>query len=327
MKTPLRFAALVALVAAIWTGPHGSLLAAPQKPKKADKNAKPVQVQTTWPLPPEQPRVRYLTTYKGLDDFKTKKTGKWKSLLLGEDDAGASSDAMVKPYGIAVSTSGRVYVTDTASRHVFAFDPDEKTVTFIGDVGAGRLAKPIGVAVDEEGKVFVADATLKRVLGYGQDGSFVIAIGHDGELQTPAGMAVDRTRKLLYVADSSKHQILCYSTVDGASVRTMGKRGVGPGEFNFPTNLFTDAEGRLYVADTMNFRIQIFDAEGQFVRMFGTQGDTPGTFNRPKGVALDSLGNLYVADTDNHKIRKIDLAGNVTTLAGGGSDEIGRAHV
>src|SRR6185295_18844749 len=115
-------------------------------------------------------------------------------------------------------------------------------------------------------RVFVADATLKRVFGYGADGKLAIAIGHDGELQNPSGLALDRQRQVLYVADAKKHQVLCYSSADGTFIRALGKRGVEPGEFNFPTNLSVDHEGRLYVADTLNFRVQVFDASGSVIK-------------------------------------------------------------
>ena len=270
-----------------------------------------------WPLPPEQPRIRYVTTYRGINDFKTRKMPKWKTLLLGADDSdNRPSDVMVKPYGIAVSRLGRVYVTDTAARRVFVFDPEARTVSFVGESGPAKLTKPVGVAVDDEGKVFVADGSLNRVYGYGLKGQMTIAIGREGDLESPSGLAVDRARKLLYVADAKKHQVLCYSTEDGSAVRTIGRRGGGPGEFNFPTNLFVNGNGRLYVTDTMNFRIQVFNPDGGFLGEFGTQGDTPGTLNRPKGVGVDSEGHIYVADSSFNNFQVFDAAGQLLLYVG-----------
>jgi DNA-binding beta-propeller fold protein YncE len=281
------------------------------KDKKADARGVPV-----WPLPPEPTRVRYLTTYHGSDDFKTKKPGRWKTALLGNSPEGPPSDTFVKPYAIAVSPQGRVFVSDTAARRVFAIDPDHRTMSFLGDHGNAALTKPVGIAVDDAGVVFVADATLKRVFGFAPDGTVVIAIGRDGEFETPSGLAIDRVRKLVYVVDSSKHQVVCYSTVDGMRVRVIGHRGGDAGEFNFPTNAFVDNRGQLYVADTLNFRVQIFDLEGRFVRTFGTQGDTPGTLNRPKGIAVDGEGHVYVADTSFNNFQIFDAEGQLLLFVG-----------
>ncbi|MEQ1897703.1 MAG: 6-bladed beta-propeller [Vicinamibacterales bacterium] len=286
------------------------------KKSKAAHSALPPPL--TWPLPPEQPRIRYVTSYRGADDFKlVKKPSKLMVALLGaKDQATPGADRLVKPYGVAVAPNGRIYIADTAARRVYALDPEAKTVAFLGDSGAGKLAKPIGVAVDSRGVVFVADATLKRVFGYGADGRLVIAIGHEGELENPSGLAVDRTRQLLFVADAAKHQILSYSTVDGAPRATVGKRGSEPGEFNFPTNLAVDRDGTLYVADTLNFRIQAFDAAGAFVREFGTLGDSPGNLNRPKGIGVDSAGHIYVVDASFNNFQIFDKEGHLLLFVG-----------
>jgi len=282
------------------------------KKAKAAAAAQPL----VWPLPPEQPRIRYVTTFRGVDDFSNKKPSKWKSLLLGNDPGGQPSNSMVKPYGIAVAPDGRVFVTDTAARRVFVFDPERKIVSFVGESGPGKLAKPIGVAVDELNRVFVADATLNRVFAYAPDGSLAMAIGHEGEFQSPSGLAIDRTNKRVYVADAGKHHVLCYSTEDGSLLRTIGQRGAEPGNFNFPTNLFVDRRGRLYVADTLNFRVQVFDVEGKVVSSFGEQGDTPGTLNRPKGVGVDSEGHIYVADTSFGNFQIFNADGQLLLFVG-----------
>jgi DNA-binding beta-propeller fold protein YncE len=281
-----------------------------------------------WPPPPDEPRIRYLTSYHGVGDFTVKKTGRWKTLLLGQEDAAERpSDVLVKPYGIAVAGDGRILVSDTAARRVFAFNPDAKTVTFIGETGPGKVTKPIGVGVDGEGKVFVADGTLNRVFGYAPDGTLALAMGHDGELKAPSGLAVDRINKRVYVADVAMHHILVYSSVDGALLNTLGQRGSEAGSFNFPTNLFVDNAGRLYVTDTMNFRVQIFDADGRVLKVFGTQGDTGGSLNRPKGVGVDSEGHIYVADSSFNNFQVFDREGRLLLFVGSAGREPGEFYL
>jgi sugar lactone lactonase YvrE len=281
------------------------------------KKAAPAQAPV-WPLPPDLPRIRYVTAYHGLTDFK-KPGGGWKSLLIGPDTDRPATQLM-KPYGIAVARDGRVFVTDTAARRVFVFDPHAKTVTFIGEKGPLKIVKPIGVAVDSTDTVFIADATLKRVVGYRPDGTVAIAIGHEGELENPSGLAIDRSRSTLYVADAKKHQVLSYSSTDGAFIRAIGKRGTEAGEFNFPTNLSVDRSGRLYVTDTLNFRVQIFDPSGAVVTSIGTQGDGPGHLNRAKGVGVDSEGHVYVADTSFNNFQIFDADGSILLFVGSTGD-------
>ena len=309
-----------ATYAAIVTGAAaGILYAAP-----GGKDDKPAgKAPLVWPLPPEKPRVKYVAAYSGALDFN-KKPGRWKTALLGNSTDQAAPDTFVKPYAIAVAQSGRIYVTDTAARRVFVIDRDKRKVSFIGDRGNAALTKPVGIAVDAVGTVFVSDATLKRIFAFAPDGTFTTAIGKEGDFDSPSGLAIDRTRKVLYVVDSSRHQIVAYSLVDGTRLRTIGRRGGEQGEFNFPTNIFVDAVGRLYVADTLNFRVQIFDEHGTFVRMFGTLGDAPGTFNRPKGIAVDSEGHIYVADSAFDNFQIFDAEGQLLLFVGHGGAESGQ---
>jgi DNA-binding beta-propeller fold protein YncE len=157
---------------------------------------------------------------------------------------------------------------------------------------------------------------LNRVFGYAPDGSLALAIGRDGEFENPSGLAIDGAAHQLYVADAKKHQVFCYSTQDGHLIRAIGKRGVEHGEFNFPTNLSVDREGRLYVADTLNFRVQVFDRSGTFVKSIGAQGDGPGALNRAKGVGVDSEGHIYIADSSFNNFQIFDGEGQILMFVG-----------
>jgi len=90
-----------------------------------------------------------------------------------------------------------------------------------------------------------------------------------------------------------------------------------PGDFSKPAAVAVDAEGNLYVADTMNNRIEIFDADGQFVSTFGKVGDGPGYFARPKGVAIDSDGHIWVADGVQDRVQVFNKEGQLLIALGG----------
>ncbi|HYR46122.1 MAG TPA: flippase activity-associated protein Agl23, partial [Thermoanaerobaculia bacterium] len=86
------------------------------------------------------------------------------------------------------------------------------------------------------------------------------------------------------------------------AARDWGGQGAGPGQFAEPRGLAADARGNLYVADTKNSRVQVFDGNGQFLRQFGSKGPGDGQFNEPCGLAVDSQGDIWVADTWNQRI-------------------------
>jgi uncharacterized protein (TIGR03663 family) len=92
--------------------------------------------------------------------------------------------------------------------------------------------------------------------------------------------------------------------------RVFGGAGSDPSQFREPRGVTTDARGNLYVADTKNHRIQIFDGNGAYVRSIGAEGTVPGQFREPGGVAVDPEGQIYVADTWNHRVQRFGPDGS-----------------
>jgi DNA-binding beta-propeller fold protein YncE len=102
----------------------------------------------------------------------------------------------------------------------------------------------------------------------------------------------------------------------GRLLRTVGRRGAGPGEFNFPTAVAVGPNGRVYVTDTMNYRVEVFDADLTFVSTFGTLGVRPGQFRRPKGIAVDGDNVVYVVDSDFNNFQMFTSDGETLMWVG-----------
>ncbi|MBI4655075.1 MAG: hypothetical protein HY752_08835 [Nitrospirae bacterium] len=276
----------------------------------------PKEVKLIYPLPPEEPRLVYLDSYKGESNFK--KRG-FLEKVLGEP---IFSTEIMKPYGVT-AYNDKIYVTDTQSSVVFVFDLKERKVTFIGREGMGRLILPVGVAVSSDGTVFVSDAKQKRVFGYDANGNLKIALGKKDEFKNPAGIAVNNELGRLYVVDSYGHMVHVYST-KGEPLFTFGIRGTQDGEFNYPSNVAIDMRtGNVYIVDTQNFRVQVFDKDGKSIKRFGQIGDAPGTFARPKGIGIDSEQHVYVADAAFDNLQIFDENGKILLFIGGPGHEPG----
>ncbi len=280
------------------------------KKKKADTTPKAPPVldysNIVWPNPPAIARIKYRAFYAAqqlsqVDTPKTKKQG-WMDRLAGTQTESENPHLLfqlAQPYGMAVDSKGQLYVADSKVGAIFIFNTETRNVELIKNSVHAHFVRIIGLAMDDNDRLFVADPGLRHVLVFNpkHEAEAVITEG----LVEPSMLAIDTNNRLLYVSDVSLDQVLVYDADTLKLLRKMGTTGhnhelTTPGDFAKPTGVAVDADGNLYVCDTLNNRIEIFDADGRFIKTFGKNGDGPGYFSRPKGVAIDSDGNIWVAD-------------------------------
>jgi DNA-binding beta-propeller fold protein YncE len=179
--------------------------------------------------------------------------------------------------------------------------------------GEGRFLVPHGLHVDREGNVWVTDTSDgtpgatrgHQVFKFGPDGRLLMTLGQAGRpgngpdtFNRPSDVLVAPNGDI-FVADghrgNSNDRIVKFSK-DGRFLKTWGRKGSGPGEFDLPHSLAMDSQGRLFVADLWNHRIQIFDQDGRFLTAW-TQ------FGQPGGLFIDRGDMLYVSDSLSGKER------------------------
>jgi DNA-binding beta-propeller fold protein YncE len=249
----------------------------------------------------EVPRYVYVGELTGEQNF-VEREGKPKNVLIEALKwiAGLfeGQDAVVlqRPQSGVVDENGRILVTDVSRSAVFVFDQaNGRLDVWEFAQGFRRFLSPTGIALGPVGRVFVADSDLKQVYSLDAKGNGTLVIP-EGFLERPTGLAWDARDGLLYVSDTQAHQIKVFD-MTGRLVRTLGKRGEGPGEFNFPTYLAL-ANDQLIVSDTMNARVQRIPLDGVGMpQIVGELGTMIGNLVRPKGVAVDSENNLYVIES------------------------------
>src|ERR1700685_2018148 len=324
-----RFLALVVLLS-IGLGSPVSMFGKKKKPDDAPPKAPPVidYSNIVWPNPPAIARIKYSTWYAAehisqVEAGTTTKKAKWMDRLAGTQTAADRPKflwQLGEPYGMAVDSKGNLYVADQKVGAIFIFNTETRNVDLIKKKVHGHFVRIVGLAMDDNDRLFVSDPGLVRVLVSNAQPQPQDVIT-DG-LVEPGGLALDVENRLLYVADVNQDQVLVY---DADTLKLKRKMGTGgqkhslttPGDFARPAGLAVDQDGNLYVADTLNNRIEIFDGDGKFIRMFGKAGDAAGYFARPKGVAIDSDGHIWVVDGMQDRVQVYNQEAQLLISFGG----------
>jgi DNA-binding beta-propeller fold protein YncE len=203
-----------------------------------------------------------------------------------------------QPFACDGSTLAPVLKFDSSGRLVKAF-------------GEGLVLFPHGIHVDRAGNVWVTDGLGRpgkghQVFKFSPDGKLLMTLGKAGvpgngndEFNAPSAVLVAPNGDI-FVADghggNTNARIVKFSA-DGKFIKTWGKKGSEPGEFDIPHALAMDSRGRLFVGDRNNNRIQIFDQDGKFLDQW-TQ------FSRPSGMFIDKNDVIYVADSESESVAK-----------------------
>ena len=274
-------------------------------------------------------------------------------------DTGAALSATLNyPYGLALDSSGNLYIADNGNsviRKITGLNIDtvagNGTPGYTGDTGLAKAAEinqPYFVTVASNGDLFIADTysnVIRKVTvsdnkintiagnnalpGFAGDGGPALS----ASLNTPEGLVVDSTGAVIFT-DSGNNRLRRVAS----NVITTFSGGGFPGDnklatsasLNFPTACASDAAGNIYIADYSNNRVRKVDGTtNKITTIAGTgvqnfSGDTgpaiAATIDGPLGIVVDSAGNVFFSDSSNNRVRKIDAStAKISTIAGGGA--------
>jgi sugar lactone lactonase YvrE len=230
------------------------------------------------------------------------------------------------------------------SSMVMVIDPHGK---FLRSWGEHTFSSAHGLRVLRDGFIWITDKTGDQVFKYSPDGELLMTLGKKGvagdndstdALNGPSDVVIGKNGDIFVSDGESTNTRVVKFSKDGKFIKSWGTKGAGPGELNLPHNIAMDSEGRLYVADRTNKRIQVFDQDGKYLdqmtqfgapaAIFITKEDmlyvvagapenrlTIGTkdgkvldrvegLNAPHWVAVDSSGAVYVAEVAGQALLK-----------------------
>ncbi len=281
----IKLLLLLVLASALWGCAEAKLDAAAWQDKR---------LNVVWPLQPERPRFKLLRVIDGpadVVDSEKGTIGKLFDFMLGEK---SEYVGFYTPQCLAADGNGLIFIADPSLGAVHRYDLASRTVGFIAQAGSRPLASPVGVVLDRDGNLYITDAQLAAVFKFDQEGKLLKELDGKGKLRRPAGIALNSKGDKL-VADILANKVFVFDRDDVLKGELPGPDFIET--FNMPTYVAVDSADNVYVTDSMNFKVRVFDANGRYVRSQGQIGDSPGSFARPKGIAVDSDRNLYVLDS------------------------------
>ncbi|HEY6446432.1 MAG TPA: SMP-30/gluconolactonase/LRE family protein [Acidobacteriaceae bacterium] len=289
-----------------------------------------------WPSPPNIARIHWVDYFAGEKiDYTPAAAAKAKATWMDRLAGGQSDDEkfnpktypwqLIGPQGIGVDSKGLVYVADQRVGAIFIFNPATHDTQLIRNGFEAHFGLVNGIALDDDDRLFVSDGKMRRVMVFNPKHELEGQIT-DG-LIDPNGLAIDTTNRFLYVCDTQQDQILVYDADTQKLLRRLGTGGknhylTSNGDFAAPQGVAVDKDGNVYVTDTLNDRVEIFDADGEFISTFGKAGDGPGAFARPKGIAVDGDGHIWVADEMQDRLQVFNKEGQLLTWIGTGHGEL-----
>jgi DNA-binding beta-propeller fold protein YncE len=253
--------------------------------------------------------------------------------LSGCDEPGSSPPNLIwgihgrqdgwlhKPRVAAFDARDQLYIADLTDR-IQVFNRDG---TYLRGWRTPSLNVdgPSGLTIDRHGRVLVADTHFYRVLVYSTSGELLFQIGDGvqgttpGRFGYPTDVVIDKAGNF-YVSEYGENDRIQVFSPDGKTwLREWGGHGYAPGEFLRPRALAIDDRDRIYVADSCNHRIQVFDTQGKLLTLWGTRGSNPGQMSYPYDLSIGPDQNLYVCEYGNARVQKFTLDGKSLGLWGG----------
>jgi len=226
---------------------------------------------------------------------------------------------------VAINAQGHIFLFRRAAPMLCEFDAQGN---FLRSIGDGLFTHPHGLRIDREGNLWTTDDGSHVVLELSPSGEVLMVLGRintaaeaDWLFNRPADVAFDKEGSI-YVADGYGNSRVVKFDREGRFIKSWGRYGSGPGEFNLPHSIVIDDAGRVYVGDRENMRIQIFDTEGRYLTEWKDIG-------YPYGLCLAPDQHIWMADGGFDRVIELDQNGKILGALGGpghGPSQFAWAH-
>ena len=226
------------------------------------------------------------------------------SIALGQGGA-----ASRQPVYLAVDGRNQLHIVDRSRMAISVYSSEGRFVSDLALPAEAAISSPLGVSFDRAGNYLITDTSEEghKVVVLDREGRFVRRIGKSGEgagqLLFPNQAAAD-SRGRTYVTNGNLARVDVFGS-DGGHIGPLAPGG-GAKNMGLPRGIAVDHLDRLFVVDSVNCVVQVFDVSGDkpvYLYNLGGEGDGNGQLRYPTGIALDATGRVYVADRVNYRLQ------------------------
>lgn len=245
------------------------------------------------------------------------------------------------PTGIDIDSSGDIFIFHRADREWPLVGPmpkdpiaaktilklDAETGQLLDSWGDNRFIMPHGLLVDDSNNIWVTDVGLHQVFKFTHEGKLLMTLGEAHVPGTdathfnyPTAVIVAKDGSF-YVSDGYGNSRVVKFSADGKYLLEWGAKGNKESQFDIPHGITMDNEGKVYVADRENKRVQVFDANGKFIQQWADK-----SFGNMCSITYDKVNNRFVAVDDDISFSGLqhngsdviifDTTGNIITRFG-----------
>jgi DNA-binding beta-propeller fold protein YncE len=217
---------------------------------------------------------------------------------------------MLSPMGVAYA-NGKIFVLDSGNGKIAVLFEDGSFENAFTVLGASEKELPVGIAIDKNNHIYVSMIGASSRIGvFSETGDFLYnfpqmnketkkknKFSKDSIIGRPVGLFVSDNK--LFVTDVVDQDIKIFD-LSGKLLKKFGKPGGKQGEFLYPNGITMSDDGLMFVSDSNNARVQVFNDNGSFAYEF--KGPKEDSLALPRGLAFDKNNRLHVVDTLKHKV-------------------------
>ncbi len=203
---------------------------------------------------------------------------------------------------VDMAPDGTIWAFHRAEPPILRFDADGNLIQSFGE---GLFVRPHGFHIDRDGFIWATDQLGRdgrghQVFKFNQDGEVLLTLGTKGiggegpdTFNGPTDVAIGANGDIFVTDGHFNNRVVKFSE-DGSFIQAWGSKGTAPGQFDLPHTIAIDSQGRVFVGDRSNARIQIFDPNGTFLEQWDQ-------FGRVSGILITPDDTIYVADYQQHQ--------------------------